>query len=94
MLTLTENAVMAIRDLTAQGGALPSGGLRISSGPSAGSVTLEVAQQPAQGDHVVDNLGARLFLDAEAAELLDDQALDAAVDEQGGVQFAFADRPH
>jgi Fe-S cluster assembly iron-binding protein IscA len=93
MLTLTENAVMVIRDLAAQEGAPQAGGLRIATDPSAGALTIEVAQRPAQGDHVVDDLGARLFLDPDAAELLADKALDAAVDEEGNVRFAFADRP-
>jgi Fe-S cluster assembly iron-binding protein IscA len=93
MLTLTENAVMVIRDLTAQQGALASGGVRISSDPSGEVLEIAVAEQPAHGDQVVDSSGARLFLDSDAAELLDDKALDAAVDEDGSVQFAFADRP-
>jgi iron-sulfur cluster assembly protein len=93
MLIVTENAVMVIRDLTAQQGALQNGGLRIVGDPSAGSLTIEVVEQPAQGDQVVDNSGARLFLDSEAVQLLMDKALDAAVDDEGNVQFEFADRP-
>jgi iron-sulfur cluster assembly protein len=93
MFTLTENAVMVIRDLTAQEGELQTGGLRIAGGPAAGSLMFAVAEQPAQGDQVIDNLGARLFLDSAAARLLENKALDAAVDEQGVVQFALADRP-
>ncbi|GAB2964352.1 adhesin [Micromonospora sp. NPDC003197] len=93
MVILTENAVMVIRDLTAQENALPDGGLRISSDPAAGSLEIAVAEAPAQGDEVVDSSGARLFLDPAAARLLDDKALDAAVDEDGDVQFEFAEQP-
>jgi hypothetical protein len=42
---------------------------------------------------VVDSSGARLFLDNDAALLLDDKALDASVDDQGTVQFALAEQP-
>jgi iron-sulfur cluster assembly protein len=93
MLTLTENAVLVIRDLTAQQAAPEGAGLRIATDLAAGSLTLALAEQPAQGDQVVDESGARIFLDADAAQLLDDKALDAAVDAEGTVQFGFAEAP-
>jgi iron-sulfur cluster assembly protein len=93
VLTLTDNAVMAIRDLAAQQGAPESGGLRITTDPGDESLTLTMAKQPAQGDQVVDNEGARVFLDPDAARMLDDQSLDAGFDPQGGVQFGFTERP-
>jgi Fe-S cluster assembly iron-binding protein IscA len=93
MLTLTDNAVLVIRDLTAQQEVPDGAGLRIATDPTAGSLTLALAEQPAQGDQVVDNAGARIFLDADAAQLLDDKALDAAVDAQGAVQFGIAEQP-
>ncbi len=92
MLTLTDNAVLVIRDLTAQQ-AVPQGGLRIASDPTAGSLVLALADRPAQGDQVVDSSGARIFLDPEAAQILDDKSLDAAVDDEGAVQFGFAEIP-
>jgi iron-sulfur cluster assembly protein len=52
-----------------------------------------VAAQPARDDQVLDEAGARIFLDPEAAQLLDDKALDAAVDQQGAVQFGIEERP-
>lgn len=92
-LTLTENAVLVIRDLTAQQAAPEGAGLRIATDLAAGSLTLALAEQPVQGDQVVDESGARIFLDADAAQLLDDKALDAAVDAEGTVQFGFAENP-
>ncbi|MEV4630333.1 adhesin [Micromonospora sp. NPDC049523] len=92
MLVLTDNAVMAIRDLTAQQGVPQTGGLRISHDPSDDSLLVAITEQPDQGDQVVDNLGARLFLDPQAAQLLADKALDVHVDEQDTVQFAFTNR--
>lgn len=92
MLTLTENAVLVIRDLTTQPEVPEGAGLRIASDPAAGSLTLALVGSPAQGDQVLDDSGARIFLDPEAARVLDDKALDAAVDPQGGVQFGFAEQ--
>lgn len=93
MLTMTENAVLVIRDLTAQQQAPPGAGLRIASDAAAGSLTLALVASPAQGDQVVDNDGARVFLDPQAAQILDDKALDAVIDAEGGVRFGFADQP-
>jgi Fe-S cluster assembly iron-binding protein IscA len=45
------------------------------------------AGNPESGDQVVENGGARVFLDADAAERLDDQVLDAVMDEQNQVEF-------
>ena len=93
MVVITENAVMVIRDLAAQEGSLQTAGVRIAADPSGDSLTIETVDQPAQGDRVVENQGARLFLDSDAAELLEDKALDASVDEEGDVQFAVMDVP-
>lgn len=92
MLILTDNAVMAIRDLAAAQGVSQSGGLRITHDPSDDTLLVAITDEPGQGDHVVDNLGARLFLDPRAAQLLADKALDVTVDGQDAVQFAFTNR--
>lgn len=93
MLTVTNNAAAAIRSLTSQPDIPEGAGLRIASDQSAGALQLSVAPAPEQGDQVVDDSGARLFLDTDAALLLDDKALDATMDEQGGIQFALAEQP-
>ncbi|MEV0396233.1 HesB/IscA family protein [Polymorphospora rubra] len=92
MLTLTDNAVTVIRDLTTQQEVPEGAGLRIATDTSAGALTLGLAAQPVQGDQVVDDSGARIFLDPEAAQILDDKALDASVDAQGGVQFGITEQ--
>jgi Fe-S cluster assembly iron-binding protein IscA len=92
MLTMTDNAVAAIRSLTAQPNVPEGAGLRIATDPAAGALQLTLAPEPHEGDQVVDNGGARLFLDSDAALLLDDKALDASVDDQGAVQFAVAEQ--
>ncbi len=94
MLTLTENASTIVRDITAQQGMPESAGLRITTeaGDQAG-FALSAAEQPLSDDQVVEQAGATIYLDETSAELLDDKILDAAVDEQGRVEFALAVAP-
>ncbi|MEV4770163.1 adhesin [Micromonospora humida] len=92
MLTMTDNAVLVIRDLAAQQDVAQDGGLRIAADTEAGALTIELVPVPAQGDQVVDTQGARIFLDAEAAELLNDSSVDASVDDEGVVQFGFTEQ--
>ncbi|WP_262281618.1 iron-sulfur cluster assembly accessory protein [Micromonospora sp. MA102] len=92
MLTMTDNAVLVIRDLANQQDVAEEGGLRIAADTDAGSLSIELVEQPAQGDQVIDDQGARIFLDADAAELLNDTSVDATVDDEGVVQFGFTDK--
>ncbi|KAB1901958.1 MULTISPECIES: iron-sulfur cluster biosynthesis family protein [Micromonospora] len=92
MLTMTDNAVLVIRDLAAQQDVADAGGLRIAADTDAGSLSIELVPQPVQGDQVVDTEGARIFLDSDAAELLNDTSVDAVVDEEGVVQFGFTEK--
>ncbi|MEH0933698.1 adhesin [Micromonospora psammae] len=92
MLKMTDNAVLVIRDLANQQDVAEDGGLRIAADAEAGSLTIELVPEPVQGDQVVDNQGARIFLDADAAELLNDTSVDATVDDEGVVQFGFTEK--
>jgi Fe-S cluster assembly iron-binding protein IscA len=85
---LTENASTVVKTIISQDGASPESGLRISQ-EAADSAALSVAptQAPEPGDQVVEDGGARVFLEENAAVTLDDKVLDAQVDENGGVQF-------
>jgi iron-sulfur cluster assembly protein len=90
MLAVTENATSVIQQLT-DTPELPDGaGLRIASSDDAPSLTVAPAGAPEDGDEVVENKGARLFLEPQAAELLDDKVLDARVNDSGGVEFLVA----
>jgi iron-sulfur cluster assembly protein len=89
VLTLTENASDVIKTITEQSTQADSAGLRISpqeSDPNA--LTVAPAEEPASGDQVVEEGGARVFVEEKAAVVLDDKVLDAQVDQGGGVQFA------
>ncbi|EEP73748.1 adhesin [Micromonospora sp. KC207] len=92
MLTMTDNAILVIRDLAAQEDVAEGGGLRIAADADAGSLTIELVPQPVQGDQVVDHQGARIFLDSDAADLLTDTSVDATVDDEGIVQFGFTEQ--
>lgn len=91
MLTLTENASTVVKSIVDQSGSNEEGGLRISQ-DAADSPALHVipSEAPEPGDHVLQNSGARVFLEETAAETLDDKILDAQVDDDGGVQFTIA----
>jgi iron-sulfur cluster assembly protein len=94
MLALTNNASLAIEGILSAS-AIPDGaGIRIA--PPAGvdpSVTGEfqvtVAGSPADTDRVIDDDGARVFVDEAVAEVLDDKLLDASIVEEE-VHFVLA----
>ena len=92
MLTVTENAVTEIRNLTDQPQAPEGGGVRIAADPT-GTLKLRLAATPAKNDTILDADGARLFLDSSATTLLEDKTLDAVTDPSGQVQFAVAEQP-
>ena len=90
MLTLTENASTIVKDIAAQQGATESTGLRISGEDPTQGLMVTATQKPHPGDQTVEAHGAVVYLDQPAAQQLDDQVLDASVDEDGRVQFALA----
>ncbi|MCW2596388.1 MAG: adhesin [Jatrophihabitans sp.] len=91
MLTLTDNAATEIRNLVAQPEVPDDGGVRIASN-GQGALTLALAAEPAAGDAVVEDSGARVFLEPAAGQLLDDKLLDAGVDPEGQVQFTLVEQ--
>jgi Fe-S cluster assembly iron-binding protein IscA len=85
MLQISDDAVAALRE---------SGALRITATEVDGDVeiALDDADEPVAGDQVVERGGATVYLDAMAAEVLDDQVLD--VEAHGDhVHFTFDDQP-
>lgn len=93
MLAVTANAAAAIRSLTDQPTVPDGAGLRIASDPMGGSLSLALVADASEGDQVIDMSGAKLFVDPTAAQLLDDKALDAKVDDTGALQFSVTDQP-
>jgi iron-sulfur cluster assembly protein len=96
VLTLTPTAAEVVRTLVEQSQAPESGGLRIAAAtaPAGESIELELAlvEEPEALDETVEQEGATVYLDPEAAELLDDKLLDAQVAEDH-VTFMLRDDP-
>jgi len=83
VLAITDTAAEAIRGIVAAPEVPEGAGLRIATQAGAGdAATLEVsvAETPAATDQVVDESGARVFVEADAVPLLDDKLLDAQID--------------
>jgi Fe-S cluster assembly iron-binding protein IscA len=94
MLVLTEAAAEVVKSVTSTPQTPDETGLRIVSSaskpddPSALEVT--AAAGPGENDQVIEEAGARVFLEPQAAAYLDDKVLDAQIDEQGKAHFTLA----
>jgi Fe-S cluster assembly iron-binding protein IscA len=94
LLALTDSAVQAVKDIiTSSDEVSETRGLRMvaeRTGTQA-NLHLDVVPLPAEDDEVIEEQGARVFLEPEAASLLDGKVLDASV-EQNRVAFTIADQ--
>ena len=91
VLTLTENASTVVKDLIDQSPGQQDVGIRISQdAPDSPALHVIPTEAPEPGDAVVEENGARVFLEETAAVTLDDKVLDALVHDDGGVQFSIA----
>lgn len=89
MLTLTENASTIVKLIVEQTEAPADAGLRVTAeGTGEGTLAVAPAAQAEPGDEVVEQDGAKVFLEKAAAEVLDDKVLDARADESGSVEFS------
>jgi iron-sulfur cluster assembly protein len=91
MLTITRDAEHAIESIVARAGPPEVAGVRISAEHSrtngaapAREVRLSLIDSPEAGDELLE--GSRVFLEPDAAELLDDKVLDADI-ESGEIRF-------
>ena len=92
LLALTDNAVEAVKTIVSSSDGEGSGLRMVAerAGTQA-NFQLSVVSLPAEDDEVIEERGARVFLEPEAASLLDDKVLDATV-EQNQVAFTIADQ--
>lgn len=90
MLTLTENASTIINDLIHQPGAPETVGVRITDQTPEPGLAMVPATAAEPGDQVVEDGGATVYLDETAAALLEDKVLDAALTDDGRVEFSIA----
>jgi iron-sulfur cluster assembly protein len=93
VLTLTDSAVSAIRDLLADKDVPAAGGLRISAAPPENgdehlSFELAVVTGPEVTDEVVEREGVYVYVEPAALGAFEDKVLDASLDE-AGVSFTF-----
>jgi Fe-S cluster assembly iron-binding protein IscA len=87
MLTLSPSAVDAVDTLLHSSPEVPDdAGLRIGTAGES-QLTMGIAPEPAPGDQVIEEGGARVFVDSEAAPILENVQLDARKE---GDQIAFA----
>jgi Fe-S cluster assembly iron-binding protein IscA len=94
LLALTDSAVEAVKNIVSSSDeASETGGLRMVAEQKGMRTNLQVSvvPLPAEDDEVIEEQGARVFLEPEAASLLDDKVLDASV-EQDQVAFTIADQ--
>ena len=94
LLALTDSAVQAVTHIVASSEAdSDTGGLRLAAARIGDETNLElsVVSVPAEDDEVIEEQGVRVFLEQEAASLLDDKVLDAGI-EQNRVAFTIADQ--
>ncbi|HTW13343.1 MAG TPA: iron-sulfur cluster biosynthesis family protein [Solirubrobacteraceae bacterium] len=89
MLTLSPSAIEAVDSLLQSPQVPDDAGLRIRSAGEA-QLTIEVVPEPAPGDQVIEDGGARVFVESAAAPMLDNAELDARTE---GDQIAFALAP-
>lgn len=78
MLTLTDDAATAVKDIATKADLPESGGLRIARSPEdANGIVLSLSPEPVDGDQVVDSGPARVFVSPDTAPALDALTLDA-----------------
>ena len=90
MLTLTNDATTAIRDLISSAPLPEGGGLRIATThheDGRSGLALALVEQPGDADQVLEADEARVFLDPSAAAALEDKTLDVQPTLDEGVTF-------
>ena len=77
MLQVTDSAAEAVKAMLEQAEVAAGGGLRIAVDETDESVELGVEEAAAADDTVIDQGGARVFLDNASANALAEMVLDA-----------------
>ena len=93
MLTLTTDGAAAVREILASEPDLSAGaGLRISAEAHGDHYHLgiDLVDGPEDGDHVIEESGARVFVEEALLDELDGVALHAEEDDEG-LSFTFVE---
>lgn len=88
MLTMTQTAAEAVKQIVARVPQAEDGGVRIRDTGTDTGFELSVTPDPQPNDAIVVTDGARVFLDETAAHALEDRVLDAELAGDGSVRFA------
>jgi iron-sulfur cluster assembly protein len=91
VLTVTENAATVIKGLVTSAEESHDAGLRIGAKDGADHLAVEIAAAPMPEDAVIEDGGARVFLDPVASPQLTHRQLDALI-EGGSVRFVLRDQ--
>ena len=95
MLTLTSNAAEAVKTMAEAAPELPNdSGLRIHAEPTGEGrmgFELTLVEEPEEGDQVIEEAGARVFVEPETVGHLEDKILDATIAEDR-VQFRLSEQ--
>jgi iron-sulfur cluster assembly protein len=94
MLALTDTAAEIVKDIVASSGEAPdTAGVRLWAAPDVSdqAYRISVASSPGEGDKVIEEEGARVFVEPQAAILLEDMMLDAII-EDGRAAFTIIER--
>ena len=89
MLTLTADACTIVKTIISETEAPETAGLRFDDGSSEGAdLAIEVVEHPVEGDTIVDQDGARVYLAQAISERVSTLMLDATADANGLVDFS------
>lgn len=100
MLTLTADAAQTIEQILEDPSVPDGSGLRLAAAEGgadgvpdpATRIQLVVATAPQEGDEVVSNGAAQVFVDSALQDFLDDKSLDATDAGDGGVGFTLTEQ--
>ncbi|ONI76429.1 hypothetical protein ALI144C_36010 [Actinosynnema sp. ALI-1.44] len=90
MLVLTPIAVEVVSAITSTSRCPDAAGVRIAAAqasPAGVNLTAELVVGPLDGDQILAQRGARVYLDETAASFLDDKMLTAELDAEGTPRF-------
>ncbi|HVV25091.1 MAG TPA: iron-sulfur cluster biosynthesis protein [Pseudonocardiaceae bacterium] len=90
MLTLTPAAIEVVSTMAEASGMPDTAGLRIANSTDPAGLEVAFVSGPAEQDQVLNEGGARVFLENQAAQYLTDKVLTGEFDEEGQVHFSVA----
>jgi iron-sulfur cluster assembly protein len=96
LLTITSDAVDAIKTAIESIGAPDSAGVRISTATQSHNGTgpaieLSLVQEPLIEDEVLEDEGAHVYLAPEVSTMVSDKTLDADYEPGGEIRFSLLD---